>query len=251
MKLRIGFIVIPLMLLMGCQSTTHHGEALPQYTFNAHDNDMERVASAQSTAQANGKLLLVVMGAQWCHDSRGLAAKFSTNQMQTILSDRFETVFVDVGYFDDMHFLPQKYAYPAYFGTPTVMVINPETSQLLNEVNLSKWQSADSVPMDDYLAFFSSIGSQPVPRLHSSAELDLFTEKNVAKMKQGFDHLRPIWAAVREGNTDKSDELQAVATEVWKFRVLLQQDIFRLKSELTDNPDTKLVFPEYTDFSWQ
>ncbi|MCC4831639.1 thioredoxin family protein [Shewanella sp. 10N.7] len=251
MKLGIGFILLSLMLLMGCQSTTHHGEVLPQYTFIAHDNDMERVASAQSTAQANGKLLLVVMGAQWCHDSRGLAAKFSTNQMQTILSDRFETVFVDVGYFNDIHFLPQKYAYPAYFGTPTVMVINPETSQLLNEVNLSKWQSADSVPMDDYLAFFSSIGRQPVAPLHSSAEIDQFTEKNVAKMKQGFDHLRPIWAAVREGNTDKSDELQAVATEVWQFRTQLQKDIVAMKLKLAEDPAAKLNLPDYALFSWQ
>ena len=251
MKLGIGFILIPLMLLMGCQSTTHHGEVLPQYTFIAHDNDMERVASAQSTAQANGKLLLVVMGAQWCHDSRGLAAKFSTNQMQTILSDRFETVFIDVGYFDDLHYLPQKYAYPAYFGTPTVMVINPETSQLLNEVNLSKWQSADSVPMDDYLAFFSSIGSQPVAPLHSSAEIDQFTEKNVAKMKQGFDHLRPIWAAVREGSVDKSDELQAVATEVWQFRTQLQKDIVAMKLKLAEDPAAKLNLPDYALFSWQ
>ncbi|MEZ9139706.1 MULTISPECIES: thioredoxin family protein [unclassified Shewanella] len=251
MKLGIGFILIPLMLLMGCQSTTHHGESLPQYTFIAHDNDMERVASAQSTAQANGKLLLVVMGAQWCHDSRGLAAKFSTNQMQTILSDRFETVFIDVGYFDDLHYLPQKYAYPAYFGTPTVMVINPETSQLLNEVNLSKWQSADSVPMDDYLTFFSSIGSQPVAPLHSSAEIDQFTEKNVAKMKQGFDHLRPIWAAVREGSVDKSDELQAVATEVWQFRTQLQKDIVAMKLKLAEDPAAKLNLPDYALFSWQ
>ncbi|WP_119967679.1 thioredoxin family protein [Shewanella japonica] len=251
MRLAIGILLIPLMLLMGCQSTEHHAEALPQYTFIAHDNDLQRVELAQSKALEQGKLLLVVMGAQWCHDSRGLASNFSDQTMQPILISRFETVFVDVAYFDDMHSLPQKYGYPAYFGTPTVMVIEPKTGQLLNEVNLSKWQSADSVPLDEYIEFFSTIGTQPVESLPTSPQLDEFIDANVAHLKQGFDYLRPIWAAVRNGKAGDSKELQAVATEVWQFRTQLQKDIIAMKQELAANPQTALAFPEYGKFSWE
>ncbi|MDO6611127.1 hypothetical protein Q4601_09885 [Shewanella sp. 1_MG-2023] len=70
-------------------------------------------------------------------------------------------------------------------------------------------------------------------------------------MKQGFDHLRPIWAAVREGSVDKSDELQAVATEVWQFRTQLQKDIVAMKLKLAEDPAAKLNLPDYALFSWQ
>ena len=251
MRLAIGILLIPLMLLMGCQATKHHTEALPQYTFVAHDNDLQRVELVQSKALEQGKLLLVVMGAQWCHDSRGLAANFSTETMQPILTSRFETVFVDVGYFDDKHSLAQKYGYPAYFGTPTVMVIEPKTGQLLNEVNLSKWQSADSVPLDEYIEFFSTIGIEPVEKLPSSAELDEFIKISVMHLKQGFDYLRPIWAAVRDGTATDSKQLQQVATEIWQYRTQLQQDIVAMKLQLVSDPHTKLILPEYGKYSWQ
>nr|WP_283104624.1 thioredoxin family protein [Shewanella olleyana] len=212
---------------------------------------MERVASVQSTAQAQGKLLLVVMGAQWCHDSRGLAANFSNQTMQPILTSRFETVFVDVGYFDDKHSLAQKYGYPAYFGTPTVMVIQPKTGQLLNEVNLSKWQSADSVPLDEYIEFFSTIGTDSVKTLPSSPQLDQFIKNNVTHLKQGFNHLRPIWAAVRNDMAGDAKELQSVATEIWQYRTQLQKDILAMKLELAADPQTKLSLPDYGQFSWE
>ncbi|WP_299568467.1 thioredoxin family protein [uncultured Shewanella sp.] len=251
MRLAIGILLIPLMLLMGCQSAEHHVETLPQYTFIAHDNDLQRVELAQSKALEQGKLLLVVMGAQWCHDSRGLAGNFSDQTMQPILISRFETVFVDVAYFDDMHSLPQKYGYPAYFGTPTVMVIEPKTGQLLNEVNLSKWQIADSVPLDEYIEFFSTIGTQPVESLPTSPQLDEFINANVAHLKQGFDYLRPIWAAVRNGTETDSKQLQQVATEIWQYRTQLQKDILAMKLVLVADPQVNLVLPEYGQFSWE
>ncbi|WNO61323.1 hypothetical protein [Rheinheimera sp. MMS21-TC3] len=40
---------------------------LPEYSFQADDNYLLSVEQAQTRAIENNKLLLVVLGAQWCH----------------------------------------------------------------------------------------------------------------------------------------------------------------------------------------
>lgn len=40
---------------------------LPEYSFKADDNYLLSVEQAQTRAIENNKLLLVVLGAQWCH----------------------------------------------------------------------------------------------------------------------------------------------------------------------------------------
>ncbi|WP_394129530.1 thioredoxin family protein [Shewanella maritima] len=238
-------------VLMGCQ-TTHHDmtPALPEYQFEQNSDYMQHIAQAQQQAEANNKLLLLVLGAQWCHDSRGLASNFSTPEMQSILQQRFVVQFVDVAYFDDLHHVPQLFGYHAIFGTPTVLVIDPKSAQVLNHQTVSKWQSAHSVPQSEYVEFFSQIGTQQVSNAPTSDELKQFIEQQVARLKQAYDHQRPIWADVRNGTGDEA-ELSKVATEVWKFRVQLQKDIHRLESELMKDPNSQLNLPNYPNFSWQ
>ena len=45
--------------------------------------------------------------------------------------------------------------------------------------------------------------------------------------------------------------VEAVALEVWQFRVQLQQDLEQLYQSLESANGQPLVFPSYDKFSWQ
>ncbi|MGI5308926.1 thioredoxin family protein [Rheinheimera sp. WS51] len=244
--------------LVGCQTVVSPSAdavaVLPEYTFVPDDNYLLSVEQAQARAIENNKLLLVVLGAQWCHDSTGLAKNFSHPAMQEILKQRFETVFVDVGYFEDKHDVAQRYGYPAYFATPTVLVVEPNSSTLLNRASIPKWQAADNVPFNEFITYFQTIGQTPPLtsanwQLHP--KLAKFSQQQVQRLKSAFDHLRPIWRDVRTGVTEDSAELEAVALEVWQFRLQLQQDLEQLYQSLESTNGQSLVFPSYDKFSWQ
>ena len=50
--------------------------------FNYSANPMENVQNTLNMARENNQLALIVLGANWCHDSRGLAKNFATVDMQ-------------------------------------------------------------------------------------------------------------------------------------------------------------------------
>ena len=58
-------------------------------SFVHSDTPLEDVIAAQEQATANDKLLLVVLGAQWCHDSTGLAGYFDSEALRPILQKHY------------------------------------------------------------------------------------------------------------------------------------------------------------------
>ena len=229
----------------------HASPKNPAFSFAPRVDALKDVELAQENAKQSNKLLLVVMGANWCHDSKGLVARFSNEAMTPIVAKRFETIFIDVGHFEDLHYIPQKFGYPAYFGTPTVLVVEPNSGVLLNRGTLPKWQSADSVSLSEFVEYFSEIDVTEKEASVKSEELTQFTHTQVARLKQAFDHLRPIWAAVRNKETTDKKQLDTVATEVWQFRSQLQKDINSLTDSLLKDPSVKLTLPIYDKFSWE
>lgn len=249
---RLLFLTCLLSLfLSSCQSTQEVPQILPQYVFKPNPDLMLSIDKTQTKALKEDKLLLLVLGAQWCHDSTGLAENFSTTKMQTILTERFETLFIDVGYFEDRHNIVQRYGYPAYFGTPTVLVIDPKTHALLNRNTLPKWQNAHSIALNEYEQYFQTIGFESPRPVGTTAELDLFIQKQVKRLRNGFDYLRPIWQDVISEKSKDSALLSSVAEEVWHFRVQLQKDIHKLYAQATQNDHADLAYPVYQTLSWE
>jgi hypothetical protein len=249
---RLLFLICSLPLfLSSCQSPQAVTEVLPQYVFKAAPQLMVSIEKAKDQALIKDKLLLLVLGAQWCHDSTGLAKNFSTAKMQTILQERFETLFIDVGYFEDQHNIVQKFGYPAYFGTPTVLVIDPKTDRLLNQNTIPKWQSADSISMEEYLTYFNTVGLNAPPPQINNPQLVLFIQKQVQRLRQGFDYLRPIWKDVLSEKNNDTALLSSVAEEVWHFRVTLQKDIHNLYKQAAKIDGADLIYPVYDKMSWE
>lgn len=213
------------------------------------------VQQALERAQQENKQLLVVMGAQWCHDSRGLAATFAEPEMAAILEQGYETVFVDVGYLTDLREITQRFNQPAYFATPTVMIIDPASERLLNASDMHIWGSADSVPLERYVDYFSAYADQQnsdaaraaPPR---AAALEQFEQRNAQRLTDAYAGLAPLMRA-KDSTGKASADFYTRWREVRKYRMQLQRDIQALREQAAANPEKPLSLPSYEAFSWE
>lgn len=93
--LRRAFALAVALSLAGCATTpVAHPEAR---AFSATADAPVQLAAARERSVASGKPLLLVLGADWCHDSRALAGWFETPLFRELMAANFELLFVDVG----------------------------------------------------------------------------------------------------------------------------------------------------------
>ncbi|MEH6756049.1 MAG: thioredoxin family protein [Parasphingorhabdus sp.] len=127
-----------------------HPEAKP---FKKSSKASEDLDIALARAAATNKRVLLVMGANWCHDSRGLAGWFSQPRFADMLSSKYETVYVDVGHRDRNIDIAQRFGIEAITGTPTVLVLDPQGT-LLNPASAPSWRNAASRDEEDIFVYF-------------------------------------------------------------------------------------------------
>jgi len=121
--------------------------------FDAGRNAMMDVDAALVAAKASGRNVLLVMGGNWCHDSRGLAAKFEEPELLRVIAHGYELVWVDVGRRDRNLDVAARFGVREIRGTPAVLILSPEGA-LLNRDSVHDWRTADSKPYDETLAYF-------------------------------------------------------------------------------------------------
>lgn len=127
-----------------------HDEPRP---YNAENDAKADVAAALETAKAEGKMTIVAMGANWCHDSRGLAAQFEKERFAPLFKDHYELVYVDVGEKDRNIDIAQNFGVDAIYGTPTVFVVDTDGT-VLNLDTAPTWRNADSRSEDEIWEYF-------------------------------------------------------------------------------------------------
>ena len=213
------------------------------------------VQQALERAKFKDKLLLVVMGAQWCHDSTGLAEKFTDPRVAKVLADSYETVFIDVGYFKDLRDISRRFDQAHYFATPTVMIVAADSERLLNAKDMHIWGSADSLPLDKYVDYFTVYASNPVPQYVplppvQASVIASFEQQNAQRLTDAYQVLVPgMQAEERTGKAAKTFLKQW--REVRQYRTALQQDIQSLREQAVESPEQELVLPAYPAFSWE
>ena len=139
------------------QAAAAHPEARP---FDEAADATLAVEAALDRAAAANKRLILVMGANWCHDSRGLAGWFAQPRFATMLEAKYEVVYVDVGYRDRNIDIAQRFGVETIRGTPTVLVLS-STGALLNRKSAPKWRDAASRDADDIFAYFDRFAPEP------------------------------------------------------------------------------------------
>ena len=132
-------------------SQGHHDDA-PR-PFDEKRNASIDVDATLAAARASGKNALIILGGNWCHDSRGLAAKFERAELAAVIADHYELVWVDVGHRDRNLHIPRRFGVADLYGTPTVLILSPDGA-LLNRESVHDWKTADSKPYDETLDYF-------------------------------------------------------------------------------------------------
>jgi hypothetical protein len=108
---------------------------------------MADVDAALARAGASGKRVLLVMGANWCHDSRALAGWLQTPRFAALVAERYELVFVNVGMpqTGDGHNLDvaRRFGLGDVPGTPALLVLTAE-GEAVNRDTAASWRNAAS-----------------------------------------------------------------------------------------------------------
>jgi hypothetical protein len=237
-------------------------KVLTHYIFTATDNPMVQAQTTLKKASTENKYALIVLGAQWCHDSVGLAERFSTDKMQTVLSERYVTQFIDVGYLQDRRDITSLVGYPNYFATPTVLIVDPISNTIMNMDSLKKWQSADSVELQIYVEQFSRFTKEAhsvkLAQTQNNPYLEAFETQHGERLQQGYDILGPLLAAsdVEDASNmtrQERDQLLTLWRDVKKFRTAVQANIHALRDADLDDTELQLKITESTPIiqSWE
>jgi len=92
----------------------------------------------------NGKMGIVVLGANWCHDSRALAAHFEKPRFQTLLRNHYKMTYIDVGKKNRNIDLARKFGVDNIVGTPTIFVTDSDGKVLNLETAPTESQRCSS-----------------------------------------------------------------------------------------------------------
>jgi len=154
------------LVLTGCTTmpdVAPHPEAA---AFSVTPDAMADVDAALARASANGKRVLLVMGADWCHDSRALAGWLETPRFAALTAQSYEVVYVDVG-------VPQtgegrnleiakRFGLMEFPGTPALLVLTAD-GKAVNLDTAASWRNAGSRSEDAIFAELAALAETPPP----------------------------------------------------------------------------------------
>lgn len=160
-------IAAGLALALAACATTAPQPAHPEAkSFTVTPDAMGDVDAALARAAAGGKRVLLVMGGNWCHDSRALAGWLETPRFAALVAERYEPVFVNVGLpqTGDGHNLavPQRFGLGDLAGTPALLVLTPQ-GHPVNLGTAQSWRNAATRSEDAIFTELAALAEMPAP----------------------------------------------------------------------------------------
>jgi hypothetical protein len=159
-----GAMALALGSCVGASISPLHPEAR---AFTARPDAMGDVEAALARAASSDKRVLLVMGANWCHDSRVLAGWLTAPRFAPLIAAHYELVFVDVG--SPQTGAPrnlavaQRFGLMEFTGTPALLVLTPQ-GRAVNLDSAASWRNAASRSEEAIfreLAALAASGSAP------------------------------------------------------------------------------------------
>jgi thiol-disulfide isomerase/thioredoxin len=139
-------------------------EASPEdrYSTIAYDPTEDAESQLEFTfkgAAISGKKLLIIMGANWCHDSAALANMLDSGRFVGMITQNYEVLFVDVGTPQTGRGrnleIAQRFGVKKIKGTPTVLVVSPQGKLLNSKKDAASWRNAASRDEDAVYRYFA------------------------------------------------------------------------------------------------
>lgn len=227
-------------------------------------DSMVDLAASLDAARKSNRQLLVVLGANWCHDSRALASRLFEEPLSTTINEHYEILFVDVGYLEKGKAVITSLGIPVYYATPTVLIVDPVSRRVINAQNRHQWGNAASISMEESVDYFQQFANTDMGGLQSDNEIDanlqeLLTEIETFEQAQAdrlylaYATLTPMLKAYKEGDKDAFSE--ETWNEVRDYRYSIPIDVEALRAEArtqvaAGETNIKLTYPVYPAFSW-
>lgn len=149
--------------LMACSTTAskasaedkHHSAHNEPTPYDETRDAWAALKAAKASSRMSSKMTLVAMGANWCHDSRALAAQFEKERFQTLLEDQYTLVYIDVGKKNRNIDIGKELGINSIVGTPTVFILSSD-GKVLNSDTAPTWRNAASRTEDDVYDYFKT-----------------------------------------------------------------------------------------------
>ena len=248
-------LVIYSGLVVGCASAA---ETDPDgKLFQPSADPLADVQHALRRAEDSDRLALVVLGGNWCHDSRALASRLHSPPLAQLIQQHYELVFVDVGFLDKGRDVVQQFGVPHFYATPTVLIIDPSSGALINDEDRHIWGNAYNIGMSSSVLYFEKWATNdsvadPVPdsaqlrQLY--AEIDQYEQQLAERVAAGYAVVGPMLKAYKAGNAP--EDFDASWNELRDFRTAIPDAIRELRDEAqrrvsAGDKDIQLVYPEY------
>lgn len=167
--IRAAFAASLALVLAACASApapkSASAEAHPEArVYDVRPDAAADVDAALARAAASGKRVLLVMGANWCHDSRALAGWLETPRFAALVAEQYELVFVNVGMpqSGDGHNLDiaRRFGLSEFPGTPALLVLTPE-GKAVNLDTAASWRNAATRSEDAIYAELAALAEAP------------------------------------------------------------------------------------------
>ncbi|MEM9529364.1 MAG: thioredoxin family protein [Pseudomonadota bacterium] len=223
--------------------------------FHPDENAIATVDAAIAAARANDRLALVVLGANWCHDSRALGSRLDQSPLKEVLEASYELAVVDVGYYEHGQDVMRHLGEAIYYATPTVLIVDPATRQVINNHNRRQWGAAADVSMANTVAYFETMaraqGQAADPKTGNAerlAQIRRFEQEQAIRLAKGYEALQPLLRVLGE-TRQRPDDFDERWAELADFRGTLARDLEELRAD--DGAQDSLTLPVYPLKSWE
>ncbi len=225
--------------------------------------DYEQIGASLDGARARAigqdKLLMVVLGADWCHDSRAFIDHLEDPGFAALIEARYVVERVNVGFFDYVRGVVDRWDIPVIYGTPTVIVVEPVSDTVLNRDSLSHWRSAASMDPADAERYFNEFSpgtpaspGAPSPELAAAlADIERFERAQAERIYRAYAVLGAEMRGM--GEERPSAEFLKKWDNLAAMRSAITTDLAQLRDSARTQDqagasDIALTFPQYDLF---
>lgn len=205
--------------------------------FDENYDAMAVVDEALMEGLAEQKRVLLVLGANWCHDSRGLAHHFQDEELAATLAEHYVLRFIDVGWRDQNHAVMMRFGVAAIYATPTVFIVDPTDERLLNRDTRNDWGSAASRTIEEAREYFAAfaVGEGDMDLVESSLvyqslliEIEVFEAEQGERLAEAYVDIGR-WRALEDD--ERPEDFMELAGEVDTWRSRMRRQSRRLYRE--------------------
>jgi hypothetical protein len=251
-----GLLGFCLALSLGANAS--QGGPFPELVSAVELEDSLRDAAA--AGRQSGKNLLVVLGANWCHDSKNFVTRKMTDpSVAPLLESRYHTLLVNVGMYEQLQAQLDVLDIPALYGTPTVIAVDAASMQVLNRDSLDTWRSSETRSAQEAAEYFTQLPVAPrenaevsAPLAAAMAEIDQFEVAQGRRITQAFGELGELMAAIYP--EPPTTEFQEKWDNLGAMRGPLPDDLRALRASAASQDaqgarPIVLVYPTYRLFT--